>query len=181
MSPFEKEFGFKTENGQLSSKKLKNYFTKYNFKLREDQNNKIIFFKKFSFLQGWHINPLNWESEIVIYISDKIIKIKYTNYGNATITPFAFENLFNLFFNNLELYLTKSTNYELNNQTIIKKAKQKVLFHFLIIAACICFFILLGIFFKQEFNSEFLNKFGILIGAIFSLKLINQYWIYKKT
>ena len=179
MTPFKKEFVFKIENNSTIVEKLKNYFKIYSFQFKKNENKDLVFFKKFSFFQGWKINPLNWESKITISISDNNISIKYTNEGNAHITPFAFENLFNTFFKNLELYLNKSIPFEANNQTEIKKAKQKILLQFSIIIIGIFLFVALGRFLINEFNFHLLSKFSIAIGGILSLKMLNQYWLQK--
>lgn len=178
MTPFVKEFNISTNNYPLIIEKVKTYFIDYNFKIKE-KNNKLIFFKKFSFFGGWQINPLNWESEVEVSFSNNILKIKYTNFGNSTSTPLAFSKLFNSFFNNLELHLSKSINYSLNIEKEIKKAKQRVLLHFLIIILGICLFFAIGKTINKELNTRHLDNLFIIIGAIVPLKLINQYWIQK--
>ena len=67
MNSFSKEYSFKIENDN-SVERLTSYLTKYHFKLKHKSNSKLIFLKKFSLLEGWKINPISWESEIVIYL-----------------------------------------------------------------------------------------------------------------
>lgn len=179
MHPYKKKFALKIENNNNFRQNLKQYFLFYNFDYSEKEENTILFFKKFSYLSGWRFNPLNWESEIKITILNNTLEIAYINKGNSQITPFAFDGLYNSFFNNLNLFVNKSIDFKEKNKQEIKKAKQKVFLQFLIIIACIFVFVIIGWLLKKEFNLHFLSKFSVVIGALLSLKMLNKYWIHK--
>ena len=181
MNIYKKELRIKIEKSKNTLEKTKIYFENYNYKFRENGNNEYVFFKKFSFLQGWTFNPLNWESEVIVNIFEDEILLKYSNYGNAHITPFAFQSLFDNFFKNLELYLTKSISFQLENKNEINKAKQKVLYSFLLIIIGTLITFALAKFLNETINFQLLHKFSIIVGALLSLKLINTYWIKKFT
>ena len=179
MEIYKKRFKLNSQNKSNLKQKLEQYFQFYGFELSETDKNSLVFFKKFSFLSGWKFNPLNWESEVKITSTNNSLEIIYINEGNSQITPFAFEDLFNSFFNNLESYLNNSIDFKEKNKVEIKKAKRRIFYQFLIIIVSIIAFGFLGKFLLEEFRIQFFNVFGSLIGAFLSLKLINEYWINK--
>jgi len=181
MIPYKKQYTFKIENSTTLKTRLNHYFKQYDFLFEEVAENQFIYFKKFSFLDGWKMNPLSWESKVVITIKNNTLSIDYYNEGNAQITPFAFDYLFSEFFKNLELYINQTINFEIKNQVAIQKAKQKIVKHFFIIIASVFAFVLLGMYLKETFNSNFVGYFSVIIGSYLSLKLINDYWFKKIT
>lgn len=181
MEVYKKAITIKVENDSDFKRKLKAYFQFYNFQFKDQEENKLVFFKKKSFLSGWKYNPLNWESIVNIKITNNNLEISYINEGNAQITPFAFDELFTSFFHNLELYLNKSIDFKEKNNIEIKKVKKRVIFQFLILLLSIICFGLIGKFFLQKFRIQFFDYFSIAIGGLITLKLINQYWINKMT
>ena len=179
MELYKKYFTLNIKNDSELKRKLQEYFQFYNFELSEKEENQYNFFKKTSFLNGWNYNPLNWASTANIKITDNKLEISYINEGNSQITPFAFDELFTSFFNNLDLFLNKSIDFKEENSIEIKIAKKKVIYQFLIILFSIACFVILSKLLFQNFNLRFFESFVIAIGAIFSLKLLNQYWIHK--
>lgn len=177
MEHYKKTFRFKNGHNLDNTKlKIQNYFKFYNFQILEQEENNFIFFKKFSILSGWKFNPIDWESQVNIQLTENTITIKYVNEGNAQITPFAFNEFFISFFTNLQLYINKSIDFKENNNAIIKKAKQKVVLQFLLV------FVLLGFFYAithSIFEQSKIITIGIIIASLLSLKLVNQYWQSK--
>ena len=177
MENYKKIFKFENEHNLADTKlKLQNYFKFYNFQYLEQEGNNLIFFKKFSFVSGWKFNPIHWESQVHIHLTENAITIKYVNEGNAQITPFAFNEFFISFFTNLQLYINKSINFKENNIAIIKKAKQKVVLQFLLV------FVLLAFFYSitySIFEQTKIITIGIIIASLLSLKLVNRYWQSK--
>lgn len=179
MKPYKKKITVKVETNNNLKHKLKQYFKFYGFDFSENDQNSFVFFKKFSFLDGWKYNPLNWESKVDIKLSKNTLEINYINEGNSHITPYAFNDLFISFFNNLESYLNTSTDFKEKNKTEIKKAKKKILFQFLIIIISVICFALIGRLILEKFRIQFFDIFGVIIVGLISLKLINQFWINK--
>ena len=179
MIPFKKNFTFKIENDNNLTLKLKQYFQFYSFEISEEEENSFVFFKKSSILSGWKYNPLNWESKVKIHTNNNILEITYTNEGNSQITPFAFDELFTSFFQNLELHINKSIDFKEKNNIEVQKAKKRIVLQFLILILSILSFALISQLLIQKFRIRFIEIFGILIGAFLSLKFINQYWINK--
>tara|TARA_R110002126_G_scaffold157104_1_gene304624 strand:+ start:55813 stop:56361 length:549 start_codon:yes stop_codon:yes gene_type:complete len=181
MHPYKKHYTFKTENSNALKTKLEHYFSKYNFLFEEGYENQFIFFKKFSVLDAWKINPLHWESKVIITLHNETISIRYSNEGNGQITPHAFDTLFTTFFKNLEVYINEAKGFKDCNLFAIKKAKQKIGIQYLIVIVIICVFVFFGNYLKEVFKIKALGYFFIVIGGLFSLKLINSYWINKTT
>ncbi|WP_026775227.1 hypothetical protein [Polaribacter sp. Hel_I_88] len=177
MEHYKKTFRFKNEHNLANTKlKIKNYFEFYNFQYEEQDENNFIFFKKFSFLSGWKFNPLHWESQVNIQLTENAITIKYVNEGNAHITPFAFNELFIRFFSNLQRYVSKSIDFKENNRILFKKAKQKVVFQFLIV------FVFMGLLYTvihSFFGQSKIMYLAFMIACLLPLKLVNQYWQSK--
>ncbi|MDG1040684.1 MAG: hypothetical protein P8H13_00195 [Polaribacter sp.] len=179
MKPYKRNTTLTINENFDFKRSLKEYFQYYNFEFKEEEKNQFTFYKKHSLLNGWKFNPLNWESKIYIKTTNNKLEINYTNEGNGQITPFAFVSLFSSFFNNLKLFLTNSIDYKEKNNIAIKKARRKIFLSFLMILASVACFAILGDFVSKNFNVRFLRVLSIIIGSLFSLKMINHYWISK--
>jgi hypothetical protein len=165
---------------QASFKKTKLYFQFYDFDLIKDKNDHLIFIKKASLFQGWKWNPLDWESEINIKLSEtKKIAIHYTIKSNGFLTPIAFSKLYIAFLSHLEKYLTNNENFELKNSYQVLLAKKKV-FKYHIILLCV---ILAGLFMGNNLSKitgiSLLGTLTIIIVAVATQKIMSCYFIKK--
>ncbi|GAA4810848.1 hypothetical protein [Litoribaculum gwangyangense] len=108
MKEYDKIFEFELKNNSNLKNKFKRYFNSYNITVAKDENNKILFEKKRSILDGWKLNILNWESKIKIDLTenDKVkINHKVISNGFGFITPIAFSPLFEKYLFNLEKFI----------------------------------------------------------------------------
>ena len=162
--------------------KIKKYFEVYNFELLKDENNNLVFVKKWSLLNGWRINPLNWETEINIKLSEKNkTVINHTVISNGFLTPIAFTSLFKSFLLNLEKFINQNIDFKEKNSPKIKLAKEKVLkYHGLLIIG-ILLGLVFGIILSNLTGMKLFGTVGIIVGAITSEKFMNQYLIKNNT
>ena len=125
MEKYNNNFEFTVSNNSKTKEKLKSYFKSYDFEQVKDENENLLFVKKWSILNGWKFNPLNWETKIDIKLSEnnKVI-INHIVHSNGFLTPNAFKSLFEKFLLNLEQFVEFNIKHKPNNIQEIKLAKE---------------------------------------------------------
>jgi len=168
MEPFKTSRSFKTIPSKIEKEKIYKYFEAYGFKAEQKSNNQFLFYKKGSLLEGWKMNPLNWESEIELFISGDEIRMTYVVEG-LYITPIAFKSLYHGFLERFVSNLQHNTSYRLENKIALKKAKQQLLGINLFYLLCILItFTVIGVL-EDMFHSKAIG-FLLLVGALFFLE-----------
>lgn len=172
-----KKFDVKPE--KITHHKIIRYFRDYGFKLKHESENKYLFFKKRTLLEGWKMNPLNWESEVRVEIVEENLKITYKVEG-LYITPLAFSRLYHTFLNKFENYIIKNDDYKIDNTTIIKKAKKELYMYYGFMLLTILLGIVLSSFLKNTLESEVLGTLVFISFIALTGKLLNNYLENKK-
>ena len=176
MGKYINNFEFTISNNSETKEKLKSYFKSYDFEQVKDENEKLLFVKKWSILNGWKFNPLNWETKIDIKLTEnnKVI-INHIVHSNGFLTPIAFKSLFEKFLLNLEQFVEFDIKHKPNNIQEIKLAKEKVFkYHgILILGTVVGMF--LGIIISNATGIKLLGTVGIIVGTIATEKIMNKY------
>ena len=172
------KFEFTISNNFEIKEKLKSYFKSYDFEQIKDEKENLIFVKKWSILNGWKFNPLNWESKIDIKLTEnnKVI-IKHIVHGNGFLTPIAFTSLFEKFLSNLEQFLKYNKEHKTKNIQEVKLAKEKAFKYHGILILGVLTGLILGIIMTNATEITLLGTFGIIVGAIATEKIMNRYLI----
>lgn len=174
METFKTTSSFKTIASKIEKEKIYSYFEAHGFKTKEKANNHFLFYKKGSLLEGWKMNPLDWESEIELYIEEDQIRLTYVVEG-LYITPMPFKALYNGFLDRFANYIRRDSSYHLENKIAVRKAKRQLfginLFYLLSILLT---FTVIGVL-EDVFDSKAIRVL-LLIGALFLLeKGVNSY------
>lgn len=178
MKDYNNNFEFSISNDLETTKKLKAYFKSYDFELIKDEKKNLIFVKKWSILNGWKFNPLDWESTIDIKLTqNKKVIINYIVHSNGHLTPVAFKSLFEKFLSNLEQYIVFNVNHKIKTNQDVKLAKEKVFKYHGILILGIIVGVFLGIIMSNATGINLLGTAGIIVGAIATQKLLNKYLI----
>ena len=184
MKEYIKHFQYEIKNTVNLKTNIKKYFETYNFKLEKEDENQIIFIKKWSFFSGYTLNPFNLKTKIDINIHEsKSISINYqvTSDGFGFITPIAFSSFYECFLSNLKLFLSTKKSYVTKNELLIKSAKKKMLFYIglMLVGTSVSFF--LGHRLSNLSGNKLLYYFGFIIGVKITTVLINKYLIKTNT
>lgn len=126
METFKTTRSFKIMPPKIEKEKICNYFEAYGFKTKEKANNHFLFYKKSSLLEGWKMNPLDWESEIELYLEEDQIRLTYIVEG-LYITPIPFKSLYTGFLHQFANHIRRNTSHRLENKIAIRKAKRQLL------------------------------------------------------
>ena len=184
MKEYEKRFEFDIEDNSNLKKKLMKYFTSYNLTKVKDENSTIILEKKWSLLDGWKLNILNWETKIGINLDENNkVKINHkviTN-GFGYITPIAFSSLFEKYLINLEKFINQNESFERKNNELIKLGKVKMLKYIGILIVGILIGFYFGYILENLTEIKLFGYVGIIIGALVSEKILNNYLIKNNT
>ena len=62
MEKYNNTFEFTVSDSSKTKEKLKSYFNSYDFDQVKDEKENLLFVKKWSILNGWELNPLNWHT-----------------------------------------------------------------------------------------------------------------------
>ena len=181
MDFYRKSFEFVVDNQYDLEEKLTQYFELYNFKKKSESTNTFTFFKKSSLVDGWKMNPLNWESRITVIQNFDILSITYYVPGNMQITPIAFQKLYADFIGNLDLFINGNQNFTESNALQIALAKQKLTKYYLKVLLGITFGFIIGFFLEKLTGNNFLASLCIFLGGYGSLKLMNHNIIVNQT
>lgn len=184
MKEYINHFQFDTQGVSNLKNNIKAYFNSYNFKLEKEEENQIIFIKKWSFLSGYALNPLNLKTRIEINITKKqtvTINYQVNSNGFGFISPIAFSLFYERFLTNLQHFIISKKKYTIDNELLIKSAKKKMLFYIglLLIVATISFFI--GHTLSDFTGSKLLYYFVFILGIKATTTLINNYLIKTNT
>ena len=174
MHIYTQQFSFSINSPRVFSSKTSQYFSDYNFKEDIVNENHVMYSRKASFLEGWKMNPLHWESLIDVTIENTTVNITYKVFG-LYITPKAFRTLYSGFIDNFNIFLNKNTTQNIENKTLIKEAKQRLSYIYLVYVFAIVMGIFLGDLVKNWLGDSI---FGILIflGTYFiAQRGINEY------
>jgi hypothetical protein len=176
MEKYNNNFEFTVSNNSKTKEKLKSYFKSYHFEQVKDENENLLFVKKWSISNGWKFNPLNWETKIDIKLSEnnKVI-INHIVHSNGFLTPNAFKSLFEKFLLNLEQFVEFNIKHKPNNIQEIKLAKEKVFKYHGILILGVVVGMFLGIILSTATGIKLLGTLGIIVGAIATEKIMNKY------
>ena len=176
MEKYNNNFEFTVSNNSKTKEKLKSYFKSYDFEQVKDENENLLFVKKWSISNGWKFNPLNWETKIDIKLSEnnKVI-INHIVHSNGFLTPNAFKSLFEKFLLNLEQFVEFNIKHKPNNIQEIKLAKEKVFKYHGILILGVVVGMFLGIILSTATGIKLLGTLGIIVGAIATEKIMNKY------
>ena len=108
MKEYINHFQFDTQGVSNLKNNIKAYFNSYNFKLEKEEENHLFYIKKWSFLSGYTLNPLNLKTKIEINITkNQTITINYqvTSNGFGFISPIAFSLFYERFLTNLQHFI----------------------------------------------------------------------------
>jgi hypothetical protein len=181
MEDYKTIFEFNLKDTFALKDKLKLYFEFYDFKLKNDENNNFDFVKKGSMLDGWKINPLNWESKITIKISENDkVNTSYTAMSNGSISPIAMTPLYENFLSNLERFINYKEDFKDKNEVQIAKARKKVLKYYALVVLGIVLGSFLGAMLSHITEIKLFGYLGIILGALGTMKLINRYTLKNK-
>ena len=180
MKEYINHFQFDTQGVSNLKNNIKAYFNSYNFKLEKEEENHLFYIKKWSFLSGYTLNPLNLKTKIEINITkNQTITINYqvTSNGFGFISPIAFSLFYERFLTNLQHFIISKKKYTINNELLIKSAKKKMLFYIglLLIGIITCSFI--GHTLSDFTGSKLLYYFVFILGIKATTTLINNYLI----
>ncbi len=182
MKNYNKHFEFEIKNDLNPKGKIKQYFKTYNFEQKTD-NNHLVFVKKWSLLNGWKFNPLNWETKINVKLTktknNKAI-INHTVISNGFLTPIVFSTLFKSFLLNLEQFVNQHINFKEKNNTQIKLAKKKVFKYYGLLIIGILLGLFTGIILKHFTGIKLFDTVGIIIGAITTKNIMNEYLVRQQ-
>jgi F0F1-type ATP synthase assembly protein I len=178
MGKYNNNFEFTVSNNSETKEKLKSYFKSYDFEQVKDEKENLLFVKKWSILNGWKFNPLNWETKINIKLTEnnKVI-INHIVHSNGFLTPIAFKSLFEKFLSNLEQFVEFNEKHKTKNIQEIKLAKEKVYKYHGILILGILIGLFLGIIMTNITGIKLLGTVGIIVGAITTEKIMNKYLI----
>jgi hypothetical protein len=184
MKEYNKNFEFILKNDLKLKEKLKKYFFKYNYKQIKGLENQFSFVKKWSLLDGFTLNILNWETKINIeVIENKKVLMKHTviTNGFGCISPIAFRSLFEKFLCNLEKHINQNEKYEKKNNLIIKSGKIKLLKYISVLIIGATIGIYFGVILRNLTEIKLFGYLGIIIGTIATEKILNRYLIKKNS
>lgn len=176
MKKYINNFEFTVSNNAEIKQKLKSYFKSYDFEQVNDEPKNLHFVKKESILDGWKFNPLNWESKIDITLTENNnVIINHIVYSNGFLTPIAFNSLFEKFLLNLEQFVNFNINHKSSNNQEIKLAKVKALKFYGILILGVVVGAYLGTMLSSALGIKLLGTLGIILGAIATEKIMNNY------
>lgn len=126
-------------------------------------------------MNGWKINPLNWEAKIDIkLVENNRMQIKHRVVSNGYLTSMVFTDLFENFLINVKEFINQDKDFIMNNLRQIKLAKRKVLK----CSGLIIMGVLSGSFFgfvlTHFTGNQIFYIVGIIIGGLMIQKIINQ-------
>ena len=176
MEKYINNFEFTISNNSETKEKLKSYFKSYDFEQVKDENENLLFVKKWSILNGWKFNPLNWETKIDIKLTEnnKVI-INHIVHSNGFLTPIAFKSLFEKFLLNLEQFVEFNEKHKTKNIQEGKLAKEKVYKYHGILILGILIGLFLGMIMTNVTGIKLFGTVGVIIGAIATEKIMNKY------
>ena len=184
MKEYDKSFEFNLVNNSNLEKRIERYFKAYNLTKVKDENNNILFEKKWSFLDGWKLNILNLETKIRIDLNENNkVKINHnviTN-GFGFITPIAFSSLFEKHLFNLEKFINLNEPFERKNNELIKLGKLKMLKYIAILILGISIGFYVGNIIEKLTEIKLFGYLTIYIGVLGTEKIMNFYIIKKNT
>ena len=183
MKEYNSSIEFEIKNNSETKNKLQRYFNSYNFKVVKNET-EFIFEKKWSILDGWKLNILNWESKIKIEFVENNKIVIYHNVitcGLGVITPIAFSSLFQKYLDNLEKYLNKNETYERKNIELIRLGRIKLLKYSVILILGILTSFYLGGFLEEITETKIFRYLGIITGILITEKIMNNYLIKNNT
>lgn len=155
---------------------MKRYFQAYNFKITTENHEQLVFAKKWSILDGWRLNPLNWECVVeVTFLGNDIVCIHHKVFSNGYITPIAFTALYDSFLLNLERYLNEKIDFVATNAAAIKKAKVNVMKYNGILLVGLLIGAAVGIAIAQATQLKLFGYLGIFLGVILIERIMNSY------
>lgn len=174
MSDFDKNFDLNTNDVTI----IKKYFLAYNFILLQENSDHLLFIKKDTFLSGWILNPLNWQSAITVNLASNnndTYQIRYVVKDNGYISPTAFSNLFDSFITNLNVSLNNKTDYRNSNNQAIKTSKYSMIKYLMVLIFGTLLGFILGGLISKTLNIPYINYFGLVVGFVLAKKAVNQY------
>jgi len=174
MNIYTEQFSFTVNSPEDFSSKASQYFSKYNFKEDIVNENHVMYSRKASFLEGWKMNPLHWESLIDVTVENTTVNITYKVFG-LYITPRAFKTLYSGFIANFKESLNKNTDQTLENKALIIEAKQRLTYIYLVYVFAIVIGIFLGGLVKNWLDGSIFSIL-IFLGTYFiAQRGINEY------
>ena len=179
MYNFKTKRSFKANSEKITHHKIVRYFKEYGFLIKEKGTNNYLFYKKSTWLEGWKMNPLQWESEIQVFIINDEIQISY-NVAGVYVSPYAFKDLYNSFLANFENYIIKNDSFILENKSLVKAAKNQLCMYYGILLIGVWLAYSIAMFFNKFFGSFF---FGMLVlyGVCRLFEKLLNYYIENKT
>lgn len=169
-------FEFSVENIPDLENKLRTYFEYYDFKFSEEgESGKYYFYKKGTILDGWKFNPLNWESDINVEITEaKKTVIHYEVKGNGQISAAAFHFMFEDFLKNFEQYVIEGADFKQRNAQQVKIARKKLGKYFAFVISGTILGFLVGFIFTKLTGNRIFGTAGIILGTLISRNLLNR-------
>lgn len=182
MREYSEFFNLVSKNDSATRTKILTYFKNYNFKIATEENQKIIFKNKSTWLNSYKMNFLSLPSKITVhFLEQHKVQIHYQviNAGFGALTPMAFTKQYQDFIRNLDNYIHKNESFQQKNATLIKAAKIKLLKNTsLLLIALALGFVLASILKKQLVNS-WVTSLVIMGTVLISEKALNAYHVSK--
>ncbi|MCK0131922.1 hypothetical protein MWU59_10465 [Flavobacteriaceae bacterium F08102] len=182
MTAYSKTLEFTVKNTADLPTALQTYFDTYHFSQGESTNDHFVFYKKGSILDGWKLNPLNWQSTVTIELIHKnTLSVQYTVPGTNVINPLAFSELYNAFLLNLEQYLVHQNDFVEKNAEQVARAKKNISRYYGILFLGVMVSFGIGTLVQNMTGNQLTGQITSIIGALLSVKLLNKNLINRAT
>jgi len=180
MTAYSKQLEIKIDNPSTLHQKLKHYLTTYHFLEDSVDDTNFVFYKKGSILDGWKINPLNWQSKLTATLDkDQCLHVHYTVPSHNVINPVVFTALYDGFLTNLEAYIVHDKAVEADNSERISGAKKNMLRYYGIMFVGVIIAFLLGTLVQEMTGNQLYGQLVSIGLALLSVRMLNTVLLHR--
>jgi len=115
---------FKSSVNKDIEEKTEEYFLQSGFDLKEKKEGFLKFSHRASLLSSWTLDPLKWDSEIIVTFQGYEVSADFTIDSNGQMNTTEEENTWNKFIENYRRFLINNIDFKEENRRELKKARK---------------------------------------------------------